>query len=691
MFLAQSMLSAEKIGNLLSEPQVVGQLLAACQEPVPCLEDLRGIVLQDGVLCAKVIDAALRGCPESFNPATPISSALAGLSLPIVKSLALNSAKHLSASQFTPEQAHFLRQLWFLSRAAGCIAQGTAEAVAYPAPEEAQVMAMLMNIGMLVLFTHDPEKYSQIGSPFSGREIRGRERALFTIDHLQLAYALTSGWGVDSFMAEAIRFAHFDPECSQESSPLVRIAQLTSEIGRNPLSLNAAAVRKAEQLFGLKETETATLFRRALSQYRACSPFDCRQGESLQQLTAAGKHLTSLAFSLFEEETVRGHFARPEKADDLIVSARQLYLHHLPAPEAVFFLFDQAGSRLVGLPSTHQSRLVADLTTPLGASNLLARAVREERMHHSFEDGAAALTVFDRQLIRASKGSGIACLPLWLENRPVGGVVLGLNTPDAIESLASSRLDGLNRSFGRTLAALSKETAVTGKVLEGGKIDPIPRLAHEIRSPLTIINNYMDVLKMVLKGSENEEIFAAVVNQIERIDEILTYYSSGAATKQSNAGIDFNDAVTSVVECLRAALFAPKGIKVIMDLDNSIKSLATNAVAIKQILVNLLTNAAEAVTEHGQIVVRTREEITSDGRRYVMIRVEDNGPGIDRRILGRVFSPVDSTKGGHHAGIGLSIARGMADDIGATLSCHTTLNSGTSFSLMIPQLSPSTS
>jgi signal transduction histidine kinase/HD-like signal output (HDOD) protein len=686
MFLAQSMLSAEKIGSLISAPQVVARLLGACQEPATAPGELSEIVLQDGVLCAKIIDAAARACPNSLDPASPVTSALTRLTLPIVKSLALQSAKSLAASRFTPEQAHFLRQLWFFSRAAGCIAHATAKAVAYPAPEEAQVTAMLMNVGMLALFSHDPETYIQnIDSPFSSKEVRTQEQVSFEVDHLQLLDALVSGWGGDSFMAEAIRFAHLDPESSRESSTLVKIAQLANEICKSPLSLEKAGVRKAEQLFDLKETATTALFRRAESQYRASSPLECRQDESLQELTKAGERLSALAFSLLEQETVRCHFACAEETINLVSSARQLYLHHSSAMEAVFFLFDQPGCRLVGLPSAHQSRLVADLATPLTAANLLASAAREGKLLHSFEAGAGTLSVFDRQLIRICKGGGIACLPLRMGDRPVGGVVLGLNTPGAVELLNSPKLGWINRTLARTLAALSNETAAAGRASEGRNIDPIPRLAHEIRNPLAIINNYLHVLGNLLKGSENEGIFSAVAYQAKRIDEILTYYSTGNDTpKPSNSGVDLNAAIVSVVESLRPAHFDPKKIEVITDFDTTIGSIFTNPVAIKQILVNLLTNAAEAITDDGRVVITSREQITSDGLRYVAIGVEDNGPGIDRRIMKKLFSPVATTKGGNHAGLGLSIAKGMADDIGATLRCHTGL-SGTTFSLMIPQ------
>jgi len=105
---------------------------------------------------------------------------------------------------------------------------------------------------------------------------------------------------------------------------------------------------------------------------------------------------------------------------------------------------------------------------------------------------------------------------------------------------------------------------------------------------------------------------------------------------------------------------------------------------IKQILVNLLRNAAEALDNKGQITLATRLYCTSDGRHYVDISVQDDGPGIDKEIMDRLFSPVTSTKGDGHAGLGLNIVKGMVDDIGANINCHSSAAFGTCFNLGIP-------
>ena len=127
-------------------------------------------------------------------------------------------------------------------------------------------------------------------------------------------------------------------------------------------------------------------------------------------------------------------------------------------------------------------------------------------------------------------------------------------------------------------------------------------------------------------------------------------------------------------------------IEVFTDFDPSLRLVKTRSLVIKQILVNLLRNAAEALDENGKIALATRGYRTADGRHYIDIRVQDNGPGIAEEIQARLFSPVTSTKGDGHAGLGLHIVKGMVDEIGANISCHSSAAFGTTFNLVIPAL-----
>lgn len=683
-------ISEREMSNLFSAPHVAVQLLGACQGAVFSPQALQKIVLQDSAFCAKILSAAVKSCPERIDPAAPLSSALDGLSLPVIKSLAIQSAKRLVETSFTAEQAQFIRELWFYSQVGSITARCLAESISYPDPEEAQLTGLLLNIGMLMLFSKNPEQYlSDIGSTLSSKEVRGQEQVSFESDHLQVADVLISDWQIESFMADAVSFLHLDIEQCRESSTLIRIARLSLEICRSPFALNDEILSAAEKLFSFTKSDTEYLFNLAEKHYRSLSPFNGDQKDCLEEIGRVQKRLTSVVFSIADQEGIRSQLVDSAGVESFVGTARHLYLHNSAAQEAVFFTADSQNSRLTGLPSTEQARLVGELTTSLAAGSLLAEALQGNKICHSFDMEGCDLSMFDRQLIRLCKGQGVVCLPLQIEGQLLGGVALGLENKSEVETFTAPQMQLLNGSVAKALASL---TAVRPGTSEPSGVEParsdvnlIPKLVHEISNPLTIINNYMSVVGTLLAGTEHEEILPAIENEIKRVGDILKYYTELKDTPQlPDSAVTLNELILSVVESLKPTFFKPKKIEILTDFDTSIRPVKTKSVVIKQILVNLLKNAAEALDKNGQISLTTREHTTSDGQHYVDISVQDNGPGIDKEIQDRLFSPVTSTKGGEHAGLGLNIVKGMVDDIGAKISCHSSAEFGTSFNLVLP-------
>ena len=103
-------------------------------------------------------------------------------------------------------------------------------------------------------------------------------------------------------------------------------------------------------------------------------------------------------------------------------------------------------------------------------------------------------------------------------------------------------------------------------------------------------------------------------------------------------------------------------------------------------LTNLVKNAAEAVTEVGRIEVATRGLVNFNGKNFVEIVVRDNGPGIPDDVQAKLFTPVESTKGGSHAGLGLTIVKNLVDGMGGYISCRSSATDGTRFEILIPRV-----
>jgi signal transduction histidine kinase len=128
----------------------------------------------------------------------------------------------------------------------------------------------------------------------------------------------------------------------------------------------------------------------------------------------------------------------------------------------------------------------------------------------------------------------------------------------------------------------------------------------------------------------------------------------------------------------------------VTNLDSSMVAIETNPSAIKQILTNLIKNASEALPSAGRITVETQALVNLNGRNYVEIVISDNGPGIPPEVQEKLFTPVETTKGDSHSGLGLSIVKNLIDELDGSISCRSGAKNGTRFEILIPRITDGT-
>ena len=384
---------------------------------------------------------------------------------------------------------------------------------------------------------------------------------------------------------------------------------------------------------------------------------------------------------LADQEAARARLGSGRKPKELVQIARRLYLENSPATEAIFFLLDQKNHQLTGILTEDQPRLIGELKVSMQAkSSLLASALLNGKPTDSFQP-LQPLTVTDHLLTRLSNGHGISCHPFRFEGRALGVVVLGIDSKKDLQRLQSLQI----KMFGKVVSAAMMKMSVDAQdyVNEGSSL--LRRVSHEIKDPLTIIGNYTEVLNHSLVNTDSQKLTQSLKKEVRRIDDILNYYLNRHEMPGfPEPSIDLNQLVLDTVDALSDVEFKPRRIEPRFDLQNNLKSVATNPVLVKQILVNLLKNAAEAVSDGGVIQLMTRSGYSSDNGRHIEVIVQDNGSGIAPELQETLFQPMISTKGASHAGVGLNIVKGMVDDLGGRISCHSSVESGTSFHLQIP-------
>ncbi len=194
-------------------------------------------------------------------------------------------------------------------------------------------------------------------------------------------------------------------------------------------------------------------------------------------------------------------------------------------------------------------------------------------------------------------------------------------------------------------------------------------IAHEIRNPLSGINIYIDTLeKLLVKPGEDEKIDKIIAqlksasNKIENV--IRRVYDFARPTEPCFVLADINQPVKEAI-ALAAAILRKKGVHVETDLDADLPPCRLDAQLMEQVLLNLITNAAETIEgnpDRGRISIRTW--LNGD---CLQICVEDSGPGVPEEFREKIFDPFYTTKHGS-SGIGLSISQRIVEDHGGTLS-----------------------
>jgi signal transduction histidine kinase len=211
-------------------------------------------------------------------------------------------------------------------------------------------------------------------------------------------------------------------------------------------------------------------------------------------------------------------------------------------------------------------------------------------------------------------------------------------------------------------------------------------LAHEIKQPLTAINAWLWTLQKRVKKEMPEHMgTTAIRKEINRLDRIVKdflRFTQPAAPKL--VPVKAEPVLREVLELLGPQL-ERKCIR--LSLDSRVDaSFAADPQQLKQVLINLISNAAESIKHEGSIIVRTRRDNAPlNGRPAdaILIEVEDTGTGIAPEVQERLFDPFFSTKD-EGTGLGLPIARKIIDAHGGALEFKTALDEGTTFRIVLP-------
>jgi signal transduction histidine kinase len=209
-------------------------------------------------------------------------------------------------------------------------------------------------------------------------------------------------------------------------------------------------------------------------------------------------------------------------------------------------------------------------------------------------------------------------------------------------------------------------------------------MSHHIKNLLQALSAGIDVVEMGLDRddlSKAKRSWPVVRRNIGRVNELMLNmlaYSKDREPLLEN--VNLNHVVSECIE-LQSPLADEREIAILTDLDD-IPAIPADASGLRQALTNLLTNALDAVAEHhGAITVSTRYDAD---KRQVAISVADNGAGIPRAQMEEIFRPFWSSKGQKGTGLGLAVAKKIAEEHDGAISVRSRSGEGSTFTILLP-------
>ena len=255
----------------------------------------------------------------------------------------------------------------------------------------------------------------------------------------------------------------------------------------------------------------------------------------------------------------------------------------------------------------------------------------------------------------------------------------------------TSNLQASRQELEQTLDTLKRTQA---QLVQSEKLSAVGEfvsgVAHELNNPLTSVVGFAELMQQAEidpQHRRNVELIAASANRCHKIVENLLKFAR--QHKPERKPVKVEDLVEATIEILRYQM-RTSNIEVITEFESGLPRVMADGNQLQQVFLNLINNARHAIEEFrpkGKITVR----IVRVGE-WMRLLFQDDGPGITRENLGKIFNPFFTTKEvGKGTGLGLSLSYGIIQEHGGTITAHSQPGQGATFIIDLPLAAESAS
>ncbi len=682
-------------------PQILLEVMELCEREDAGLAEIAALVHKDAAISARILSIAHSPYYNRGKLPGTLEQCLAVLGTLTVRRIALNQAVTDLFDRFQSGRAFDLGRFWRHSLMTATLARLLAEQFAYAHPEEAYLAGLLHDVGQLALLRVKPDLYgAMLGARLDEALMVKQEQLALGVDHAEVGAWLAARWQLDPLFVDSLQYHHESAERLRSAHPLAQIVALADRLGNQHAEAGSALDEMCagwglapETLASMRDTASNEV-KRIASDFGIALPEDTQADAAAHQapddlIMARLAKITSTR--ILAQGALAGTPAQPslESTYAALVQAASLLFGSRRAA-----LFLPADGMLQGHSPDDQDPRVQEIRIRLPAPNsAIGRAY--EGQAEILDQGGANGSLADTHVRHLLGGESLLCLPLAHAHLPMGVLALSL---DAARAQALRQKPGLLAAFaseaGRQFhqarqheadLADARQTLTDQYQLRSRQV------IHEVSNPLGVVRNYLAILRSRLADhpSSTREI-DLMREELRRVDAIMQgLKQTDLNVLPQSRPVDLNGLLEGVLQVCRTGRPGMERIHTLLCLDDGVGTITTDADKLKQILMNLILNALEAMPEGGRLTLSSVRWHGGKGEETVEIGVEDSGMGIPPEVLQHLYTPVQSRKGEGHAGLGLSIVGRLVEELGGVIQCKST-KSGTSFKLMLPVAATST-
>ena len=347
---------------------------------------------------------------------------------------------------------------------------------------------------------------------------------------------------------------------------------------------------------------------------------------------------------------------------------------------------------------------IRNYTVPLDRlSNIMARVVSKGQSEYIPDIKSSTMRKENIVLKRANPTSAFV-VPLITRSK-----VIGIIATDAVDG------DGIPRETRETLEIFAPQIAIA---IENAKLynklseqmedlkksqallsraeklsflgNMAARLAHEIKNPMTAIGTFIQMLPKKYDDEEfRTEFYEIAMEETTRVNNLIAELMDLAKTRESHFELnDVNELIDKMI-LLTSPQSHSKHIGIVRNYDPDIGQVWMDPEKIKQVILNLLSNAIDFTPDKGKIELTTKKIMEYGKPETVQIEIKDNGPGIPQAIIDKIFDPYFTTrhKSSMHngTGLGLFITHKNMQDHGGIIEVKSKVDEGATFTLTFPK------